>query len=245
MKRLAAAIIVLSLAGAACVFPVRTGSDAQATDIAYGATKGAPTAVAEYIKTQEAGKNAPTEAPGRQSLAEEAREGFRTSSSWQVSFEEPDGPVLFTVKTVKQKGEAWSGVNLFDTPGVPRELGFGSSSYKRVVQLTHGVELFVHDTVSMDHYLQVVLEAWMETGDIDNLQGSITEVVCYWHDWDHIGEPMCHGHLYSTPDKGFDTLIGFVEERTAVKILEIDTVNRMVKVALPLLWVEAALTERE
>lgn len=245
--------IFIALATYACVLPVRTGSKAQEADIEYGIsvgkTQAAATVLAALTETALApsaqGTANPTCLPGYggciratyQSAFDLALKGTPTPSPVPT----PSGPPLFTVVT-RGSGH-WTPNNLFNQPGVPSQLGYGTEAVERVAQLTHGVSLPVYDTYLTNAYYLVIVTGWVELRDLVNLgQGELDTTDCVWHDQDH-ASALCHAHLYANPESSTRSLIGVVEAGTTVSVVEIDSQSRMARVTLPPLWIESSLTK--
>jgi len=246
--------IFIALATFACIFPVRTGSEAQGADIEYGIsigrTQAAATVLAALTETALAppaqGTAEPTCLPGYegclratyQSAFDSALRGSPTPSPVPT----PSGPPLFTVVT--RGSGSWTPNNLYNLPGVPNQLGYGTEAVERVVQLTHGVSLLVYDAYLTDAYYLVMITGWMELRDLASLgQSEFDSTDCVWHDQDHASnQALCHAHLYGNPESSTHSLIGVVEAGTTVRVLEVDSQSRMARVALPPLWIESSLT---
>ncbi len=220
------ALLVVFLA-TSCRLPVRSGSAAQATDIAngyyMGATEGAKTAVYEF-------KMALT-----QTAVQEKATTPKPYSFWDYSYDSSQTPPpseSYMSRTATLSGRDWIWYQL--EPGADPASGEG--------QFREGAEV----TIVQESYNSygVKLVGWVANSDMQSGGAGVNDVLtCLYHTWDHFeAMNLCHAHFYATQPLDLEdesSVFAIAQSGLSVNVLEHrDLVSRVELTSL--VWVDSS-----
>ena len=132
-------------------------------------------------------------------------------------------PVPIIGQLTLRQGEPW--VDVYNEPG---------DRARWIGELKKGTTWPVTQSVSLDHYWQLVVVGYIERLDFDSEEG---ETLCITHSWDHKdNKALCHAHLTN----GNSKLVGQIDGGIPVDVFEtiVDQSGRVIRYKIRfLVWV--------
>ena len=180
----------VALAGSLLIggcFPIRTGSQAQATDIALGKTLGAATAIAEYkFKSTVEAVITPTE----------TRVNTPTPTAvWYPMGTPISSPTFVPVATNTPSKIPLTSVTTEGRDWIWFQLSSGSLSDTGVGQVKEGITLKVVETSG--DVVGLLLSGWVNKDSVKELSDGSGTFLCKYHSEGHFQrKSLCHAHIY-------------------------------------------------